>query len=187
MTEPNFDGPMGADDEEFDNEFRIDFTNVKARNFDPVPTGKYLCAVTDYERRMTGESAKNPNQPMFNFEFTIQQPEKVKEMDTAERKVWNNFMPTIESTHGILKSFLGALGFDVSGALTFKPDAIMQLDLEERLLVLKLGIQPQRKVGDKTYEASNKITGYYHRNTWTGTGVSGGNVAAAGGGGSLLP
>jgi hypothetical protein len=186
MTEPDFgNGPIDSDGGE--DEFRIDFTNVKARDFDPVPIGKYLVAVTDYDRRMTGEGAKNPNQPMFNFEFTIQQPDEVGKMKVAERKLWTNFMPTIETTLGILKAFLGALGDNVDGELSFRPNEILARDFEDRLLVVKVGIQPQRKSNDgqKTYEASNNIKGYYHKSTWTGGGVDLGGAVTQGG--SLLP
>jgi hypothetical protein len=187
MTEPDFgNGPVDSDGVG-DEEFRIDFTNVKARDFDPIPVGKYLVAVTDFEKRMTGEGAKNPNQPMYNFEFVVQQPEEIGAMKVAERKLWTNFMPTIETTLGILKAFLGALGDNVDGELSFRPAEILQRDFENRLLVVKVGIQPQRKSpdGSKTYEASNNIKGYYHKDTWTaGSNVAGGAVPK---GGSLLP
>jgi hypothetical protein len=168
MTEPDFN----TSDDNAADEFRIDFTNVKVRDFDPIPAGKYLVAVTDYEKRMTGEGAKNPNQPMFNFEFVVQQPEMIGDKKVGERKLWTNLMPTIETTLGILKGFLAALGDNVDGELAFNPNEIIARDFGDRLLVVKVDIQPKRKVGDREYEASNRIRGFYHKSTWEGDGVS---------------
>jgi hypothetical protein len=167
--------------------FRVDFTNVETKNFDPVPTGKYLLAVTDYEVKEI-QSGENKGQPNVQFEFTIQQPEMIGQMKVAERKLWNSFFPTNPKTLWNLKGFMEALGDDVSGALNFNPDEIMQRDYESRLIVAKVKIQPARKDPNdptKEYDARNQIGQFYPASTWKG--VPGGTAVASSGSDSLLP
>jgi len=165
--------------------FRVDFTNVESRSFDPVPTGKYLLAVTDYEVKEI-QSGANKGQPNVQFEFTIQQPEMIGQVKVGERKLWNSFFPTNPKTLWNLKGFLEALGDDVSEQVNFDPDEIMTRDYESRLVVAKVKIQPARKDPNdptKEYDARNQIAQFYAVSTWKG--ATGGAVAS--GSDSLLP
>jgi uncharacterized protein DUF669 len=166
--------------------FRVDFTNVETKNFDPVPTGKYLLAITDYELKECSEQSKNPGKPLVQHEFTIQEPHEIGGVKVAERKLWTNFMPTIENTLWRLKNFLEALGDDVSGGLNYDPEEILARPYEKRLLVAKVSLQGPRKDKNsgKTYDERNEIKTFYLASTWkNGTPVS----AGSGANNSLLP
>jgi len=65
---------------------RVNMTGQEAASTDrePLPAGKYHLKITDMELTYTKETAKNPNKPMFNFEFTVQDGKY------AERKCWTN-------------------------------------------------------------------------------------------------
>jgi hypothetical protein len=185
---------MPDDDSNFGDEgFRVDFSNVETRNFDPLPPGKYLVAVTDMERFVVA-SGKNEGAPRVSGEFTVQEPEmgrvrdadsmEWKEVKTAERKLWSNFMPTVATTLFNLKGFLAALGDDVSGSLTFVPEEIMQRPFESRLLVVTVKTKPASK--DKNtgteYDARSEIKSFAPASTWKPRTASGDSSAE-----SLLP
>lgn len=168
--------------------FRVDFSDVETKNFDPVPAGRYLFAVTDYEVKECGPNSKNPGAPLIQHEFTLQEPYEIKDFGkVAERKVWTNFMPTIPTTLFRLKNFLEALGDDVSGELNYDPIEICSRPLERRLLVAKLSVKPARKDAQsgKTYDERNDIKSFYHAVTWKGAGAD--STGAATGSKSLLP
>jgi hypothetical protein len=165
--------------------FRVDFSNVETRNFDPLPTGKYLLAATDYE---LGEiqNGDNAGQPKVVFEFTIQEPEMVGKMKAADRKLWTNFFPTLPKTLFSIKGFMAALGYEVEGReVNFRPNEIMERSFDDRLLVGKVKSTPARK--DKTtgqeYAPRNEIQQFYPASDWSGRAAA----SVQTGGGSLLP
>src|SRR5687767_5791406 len=53
---------------------------------DPIPTGKYLVAVTDCTELECGLQSKNPGKPYYNFELTVQGGEY------AEKSMYTNAM-----------------------------------------------------------------------------------------------
>lgn len=71
---------------------RVNMTSKegKSQTLEPLPSGKYLVAVTDcdLEEVKSGGSGKpeNVGKPMFVMEFTVQ------EGDYENRKVWSNVM-----------------------------------------------------------------------------------------------
>jgi hypothetical protein len=166
--------------------FRIDFSNVEMKNFDPMPTGKYLIAPTDYEVDEI-QNGDNAGQPKIVFEFTVQEPAMVGKMKVEGRKVWSNFFPTLPKTLWNIMGFLAALGYDVEGAqVNFNPVEIMERSFDDRLLVGKIKSVPARK--DKNtgqeYNPKNEIQQFYPVSDWDGRKAS---AQAATGGGSLLP
>jgi hypothetical protein len=167
-------------------DFSIDFTNVETRNFDPMPLGKYLVAVTDFEAKECGPNSKNAGAPLHQFEFTVQEPKEVDGYGKVEgRKLWSNMMPTVSATLFNLKGFLGALGYDVEGKLDYNPTRILAAPFEERLLVVKVVIQgPRQDPRDpsKTYDARNEIKAYFPAESWDGVKASATNESK-----SLLP
>lgn len=151
-------------------DFRIDFSNVEEKNFDPVPSGRYLLAVTDFEMKECSENAKNPGAPLVQFEFVIQEPHEINGTKVAERKQWTNVMPTVENTLWRVKNFLRALGDDVDGELNFNPSEICARPYEKRLLVAKITVQGKRKdaATGKEYDERNEIKTFYSASTWKG-------------------
>jgi hypothetical protein len=82
---------QGASGPEFDiNNLRVDFSteeaSSEARDFSPMPTGKYVVNVTDVTVKTCGPKSKNPGKPFYALEMTVQ--------DGAfkGRKVWTNVM-----------------------------------------------------------------------------------------------
>jgi hypothetical protein len=69
---------------------RVNFSeeeaSSEARDFDPLPSGKYLVAITGIEDRACGPESKNPGKPYWALEFTVQ------EGDFENRKLWTNAM-----------------------------------------------------------------------------------------------
>lgn len=150
-------------------DFKVDFTNVESKSFDPVPSGKYLLAVTGFDEGETSDTAKNPNQPLINFEFTIQEPETIGKTKVAERKLWTNILPTVESVLWRLKNFMEALdGRTYDGPIDFNPAEICARPYEQRLVVAKVTYVPTRK--DKStgreYDERNEVKTFYAASTW---------------------
>jgi Protein of unknown function (DUF669) len=77
-------------EEEFDiNNLRVDFTDKEssseARDFDPLPAGKYHVAITEVEIKKSS-SAKNPGKPFYALTLTVQSG------PYENRKLWANVM-----------------------------------------------------------------------------------------------
>jgi hypothetical protein len=167
--------------------FKVDFTNVETKNFDPVPKGKYLLAVTDFEV-LEIKDGKNAGQPRVSVEFTTQAPEMVGDIKIGAKKQWANFYPTLPATLFMLKGFLEALGIDCSGEWDFDMNDILARDYDQRLVVGNIVIQPERENKSKpgeTYPAKNEIKTFYPASTWKGDSGSGEATPAASK--SLLP
>lgn len=166
-------------------DFSVDFSNVEDKNFDPVPSGKYLLAVTDYEVKECGPNAKNAGAPLVQFEFVIQEPHEIGGVKVAGRKLWTNVMPTVENVLWRLKNFMSALEYDVDGEINFNPAEICARPYEERLLVAKVVLQGARKDKEsgKEYDERNEIKTFYKASTWKGGGASSAGSADK----SLLP
>lgn len=154
--------------------FSVDFTNVEEKNFDPVPSGRYLLAVTDFEVKECSENSKNPGAPLVQFEFVIQEPHEINGQKVEGRKLWTNIMPTVETILWRMKNFMRALGDDVDGKINFNPAEICSRPLEKRLLVAKITVQGKRKdeKTGKEYDERNEIKTFYPASTWTGGGVT---------------
>src|SRR6266481_1489533 len=150
--------------------FRVDFTNVEVKDFEPVPTGRYLFVADDYETGEVSENAKNPGQPKVTFTFKIQEPVTLTNgRNILNKNIWCNFFPTLESTLFMLKGFMGALGYDVSGEIRFKPQEIMERSFDDRLFVAKAKFVGEKKNKDtgETYNAKNEINAFWPASTWT--------------------
>lgn len=70
-------------------DLRVNFSeeeaSSEARDFDPLPGGKYLCKITDYEVRYS-TSEKNNGKPYWAITLTVQDGKY------EGRKVWSNVM-----------------------------------------------------------------------------------------------
>lgn len=58
----------------------------EARDFEPLPSGKYGVRITDVELRECGPNSKNAGKPYWNIEFTVQ------EGNHENRRLWSNCM-----------------------------------------------------------------------------------------------
>src|SRR6266480_7795544 len=72
---------------------RVNFSGKEAdaapRDVEPMPTGKYLCAITDVELCYS-TSEKNNGKPYYSIEFTVQ--DDMRGGLYKERKCWSNVM-----------------------------------------------------------------------------------------------
>jgi hypothetical protein len=69
---------------------RVNFSDQEAgseaRDYTPMPTGRYHAVITDVSDEVCGPNSKNEGKPYWNVEFTIQ------EGTYESRKVWANVM-----------------------------------------------------------------------------------------------
>jgi hypothetical protein len=124
---------------------KVNFTDVEVRSFDPLPSGKYLVAISDAEIKESGPQAKNPGSEYINFEFTVQ------EGDYADKKIWSNASLLPHALFSI-KGILDAVGQGSDGELEFELD-----DLIGQQLVVKV----VKKPATAEYDERNEVKGYY--------------------------
>lgn len=130
---------------------RLDFAGVPDMNFDPVPAGVYTLEFTDYtEGEVQSESSKNFGATKYNWTFEIVDCEKE---EYNGRKVWDN-VTIAETSLWRLKAFIKAFGVEVpdEGEFDFEPDDFIGAQIQARV-----GVEPERQVGDRTYDSKNTI------------------------------
>lgn len=135
---------------------RLNFTEVDAVKFEPLPTGWYRAKITDAEVREAGDNAKVPGAEYLNIEFTVQ------EGDCTGRKFWHN-ANFGQASLPYTKTFLLATGRypnDI-GETTIREvmDTIMGADLDVRVIEDKERDSNQakrfRNVSESVGSASN--------------------------------
>jgi hypothetical protein len=112
---------------------RINLSDVEVRDFEPLPAGRYIVKLTDYDQTETKgrEGAKLPGgTPMINWEFTVKSDAKSGDEKYAGRKLWMNTI-LHERTMAMVKGFLVATGIYTeadlnSGDFEFEPDEILE-------------------------------------------------------------
>jgi hypothetical protein len=89
-------------------ELRVDFSEKElaseARDFTPMPTGKYNVAVTEVEVKACGPESKNPGKPYWALTLVVQDGKY------EDRKLWSNvmlFSPALFSYVQIAKALGG--------------------------------------------------------------------------------
>lgn len=134
---------------------RLDFSNVEGqKDFEPIPSGRYLVEVTDYKEGEASENAKNPGATTISWALAV---DGDKHPDYANRYVWEN-MTIVEASLWRLKAFLSACGFDVDGEVDFDPEEVLGSQL-----VIKVGVQKGRKdprTGQE-YDPRNTVRAFY--------------------------
>jgi hypothetical protein len=159
---------------------RVNFSeeeaSSEARDFDPLPGGKYLAAITDYEvRRSTSE--KNNGKPYWALTLTI----KDEGGKYDGRKVWANVM-LFEGALYSLSQLLKATGYEDRLPGGKKAGQIPSGDeLLGKEVVLNLAKQ-RDTYKEKQYDDGEK----YFKNEVKGF-KSSDALATSGGEGSLLP
>lgn len=142
---------------------RVNFSakEASAENVDlePLPTGKYLCAITDASLEECGEGSKNAGKNYYKFEFTVQ------EGKYEGRKCWTNAMLFENSLYTIVK-MLKALGVDVSAGEFEVPEA--EWFQAQQLVVsgVRLGEQKDKKDPSKVYAPKFEPKNFFPASTW---------------------
>lgn len=117
---------------------------------DPVPSGWYICVMTDSEMKPT---SKNDGGSYLECEFTIVAPAEFKDRKLYDRMNLVNSNPTaVEIAYRTLSAICHAVG-------------VIQVadsqQLHNRPLMIKTSLRPAGPGGDgKHYEASNEVRGY---------------------------
>lgn len=119
------------------------------RSFEPLPVGDYNCQITDSEiiaTRTGGEMLK----------LTIE----VIDGPYANRKIWDNL--NIRNSNPTAQSIAHRTLADLCAACGTGPIADSE-DLHFKPFVAVLKIEPERTVGDRTYDARNGVKRYKAR------------------------
>lgn len=166
MSDEEYAG--GFDDMGDDGALYIDFSSDEAasesRDFEPLPTGKYLVTITDVSLKES-QSAKNPGKPFYAFEFTVTEDKAGGKY--RDRKTWTNamlFRPALFTITHIMK----ALGMPVSeGRMRIPtPD-----ELIGKVLVIggvKMGETTDKQDPSKKYPPKFEPKSFFSQGTWTG-------------------
>jgi len=106
------DVDSGGDD--FDiTELRVDFSekesSSEARDFEPLPSGKYLVAVTEITIQTCGPKSKNPGKKFYNLQLTVQ------EGKYENRKLFANVMLFNGALYSLVQ-ILKAMGLPYQGS-----------------------------------------------------------------------
>lgn len=116
------------------------------RSFDPLPEGEYACEIIESELKPTKTGGEM-------LRLTLE----VKQGQHAGRRIWDNLnivnsnAQAQDIAHRTLKSICDAVGvgaIDDSEALHFRP------------FLADVKIEAPRTVGDRTYDATNRVKRY---------------------------
>lgn len=115
--EPDVDGGGEINIGELRVNFSAEEESSEARDFSPIPTGKYHVAITDVEVKQCGPNSKNPGKPFYAVTVTIQ------DGDHMNRKLWGNVM-LFEGALYSLVQILKAQSLPLSGKVP-TPDELI--------------------------------------------------------------
>lgn len=134
-----------------DEEFMIDFTSqdpVEARDFEPVPRGKYLVSISDGELKECGPDSKNPGKPYAALETTVQGG------PYEGRKIFTNVM-LFPDKNGKMISAMNLL------TATGKVARLRTSEFVEHVLGTDVVVQVTVTKETEKYPAKNEIRGYF--------------------------
>jgi hypothetical protein len=112
---------------------RVNFSDTEAsstpRDVEPLPTGKYLCHITDCALAFVG-SGDNEGEPMYKFEFTV--IDDARNGQYKNRKIWTNAMlfraKSGKDTMFTISQLLQSQGIEVTPGAFDVPGAEWWLD-----------------------------------------------------------
>lgn len=148
--------------------FSEEEASTEAKDFDPLPGGKYLVTVTDCELKES-KSAKNPGKPMYNLEFTVVEDKAAGKF--IGRKTWGIaclFSPALYSIEQIMK----AIEFAGAGQSGRKRVPNPEELIGQTLVIggILKGARKDDNDPSKEYPPRYEIKGYFHRRVWNQTG-----------------
>lgn len=168
------DVPGMGDDGALYIDFSSDEAASESRDFEPLPSGKYLMVIADVKLKES-QSEKNPGKPYYAVEFDVVEDKSGGQY--RGRKAWGNamlFKPALFSITHIMK----ALGYEVTeGRMRIPtPEELMG----RQLVVggIKTGETKDKLDPSKTYPPKFEPKSYFPASTWKG---STGSVTTAAG------
>jgi hypothetical protein len=146
----------------------IDFSSEEAssesRDFEPLPSGKYLVTITDVQLKAS-KSEKNYDKPYYAFEFTVAEDKSGGQY--VGRKTWTNamlFKPALFTITHIMK----ALGMSVTeGRMRIpRPEEL----IGQTLLIggIKVGETQDKNDPSKKYPPKFEPKSFFTRAQWKG-------------------
>ncbi len=135
-----------------DDDLMIDFTDVQAKSFEPVPPGWYVLEVKDYENRETKNKGKvmPAGTPGTNWEFHIVDHEKYE-----GKRIWSGQWHH-PSSLGFMKAMLQASGVFTEEELS----GPIQGAYRDRVLGTRMRCKVIVKAGTGGYSDKNEINAY---------------------------
>ena len=167
----------------------------KSKTLEPLPSGRYLVAVTDCDLDECGPSSDNAGKPMFKLEVTVQ------DGDYEGRKAWTNVMLFEKALYSI-SQMIKAQGVDIKEVGDkaefqvpgYEPNVIPGPEYwMSKQFIIRTKLMPKRKdpKSGKEYDERTEIKGFMSPKDWN-PGMAPKAAAAATGGGaakrpSMLP
>jgi len=149
--------------------FSDDEAASESRDIEPLPTGKYLCTITDCELAECGPDSRNPGKPYYRFEFTVTADKRGGAF--VNRKCWTNamlFSPALFTITHLMK----AVGVNVVAGQMEIPDADFFLGKTIMVGGTYVGEQKDKKDPSKTYAPKFEPKSFFGQDKWEGTGTT---------------
>jgi hypothetical protein len=156
--------------------FSDDEAASESRDFEPLPTGKYLVTITNCELAECGPESKNPGKPYYKFEFTVSADKRGGMY--FDRKCWTNamcFSPALFTITHIMK----AVGINVVAGQFEIPEADYFVGLELVVGGVLIGETTDKRDPSKKYPPKFEPKSFFPKAVWTAP-VAGGSGAKAG-------
>jgi len=166
---------MQPNDEELENYeedgLYVNFSDQEAategRDIEPLPSGKYLCTITDVDLRLCGPESKNPGKKYYAVEFTVVEDKRGGEF--VNRKCWTNamlFSPALYTIVQIMK----AIGIPVNSGKGRIPEPSELIDQIVVVAGRYVGEQVDKKDPSKVYSPKFEPKSIMARAMWDSTG-----------------
>jgi len=148
----------------------------EGRSFDPLPTGNYICNITDIELRES-KSEKNPGAPYWAVEMTVQEGPHI------DRKIWANVMLWAGAAFSLVQLLKATNMLNVDDKNNVIVPSADDLVGKQVLAVVKKQRDKyaEERDGDGVAQFKNEVKGFKNPSEAKVT------VGAKSGAGSLLP
>jgi hypothetical protein len=177
------DGDQGGNGEFDNNNLRVNFSekeaSSEARDFTPLPAGKYHVSISDISVAFCGPNSKNPGKPYYSIELTV------LDGPFSNRKVFTNCM-LFEGALYTLVSIQKALNMPLNGKVP-TPD---ELQGKEFIVSVKNIVndykakQDDWSAADGPKPRKNEVGSFFK---YDGSVSVNGQAASSGGAASLMP
>jgi hypothetical protein len=161
------------DDQMMDNQgdgLYVNFSEEEAasegRDIEPLPSGKYLCTITDVDLRES-KSAKNAGKPYYAIEFTVVADKRGGQY--VNRKCWTNamlFNPALYTIVQIMKS----TGWDVQSGRGRVPEPSELIDKQVVVGGILVGETKDKADPTKVYPPKFEPKSFMPPEKWDATG-----------------
>jgi hypothetical protein len=167
VTQPNEDEMMDQQTDGLYVNFSEEEAASEGRDMEPLPTGKYLCTITDVDMRES-KSAKNNGKPYYAIELTV--VEDKRGGIYVNRKMWTNamlFPPALYTIVQIMK----AMGQNVQPGRGRLPEAEELMGLVLVVSGIMVGVTKDKNDPTKEYPPKFEPKSFMPKEKWAGGGT----------------